>query len=111
MGVKVSMLALNGENTGKHVNKHVLMFSYKKTTSNHTFSCIFSIKFSAYFYPPLHHNGKGSTAHAKRVQFWLLPESGITESKMGLPGTAKTDYSPSTSMSLTLISFPFNWQM
>ena len=41
--------ALNGENTGKHVNKYVLMFSYKNTTSKHC-SHVFS-PFNAHLYP------------------------------------------------------------
>ena len=44
------------------VNKHVRMFSYKKPTCSHVFSLI-----SAHFYPPLHHNGKGSIARTWEV--------------------------------------------
>ena len=40
-GVKVSTKWRKYRKT--YVNKHVLMFSYKKTTSKHMFSCIFSI--------------------------------------------------------------------
>ena len=36
-------IVLKGENTGKHVNKHVVMFLDKKTISKHVFACIFSI--------------------------------------------------------------------
>ena len=40
------------------INKHVPIFSYMKNTSKHML-LVFS-PFNAHFYPPLHHNGKGS---------------------------------------------------
>ena len=57
----MSSTYVNGENTGKRVNKRVRMVVDGKTTSKHMFACIYIC--SAHFYPPLHHNVKASMIH------------------------------------------------